>query len=88
MQCLHCSCNPSAHMSCVWGEEPCQPEIRDLWGEVLVKENVARLYISMNYRGPNSIVKISKPTSNAYSNLDTGSPVEPNVAPARTCNTI
>jgi hypothetical protein len=69
-------------MSCIGREEPCQPKIRNLWGKILVKKNIACLYISMNYRGANFFVKISKPTSNTYSNFDTGSPVESDVAPA------
>lgn len=69
-------------MSCIWRQEPCQPEIRDFWGEILVKKNIACLYVSVNYRGADFFMKISKPMSNTYRNFDTSSPIELDAATA------
>jgi hypothetical protein len=74
-------------MSCIWWEEPGQPKIRNFWGEILIEKYIARLYISVDYRGADFFMEISKTTSNTNSNFDASSPIESNVATARSCKT-
>jgi hypothetical protein len=74
-------------MSCIWWEEPGQPKIRNFWGEILIKKDIACLYISVDYRRADFIMEISKVTSNTNNDFDASSPIESDVATARSCKT-
>lgn len=72
-------------MSRIWWEEPGQPKIRYFGGHILVEKNIACLYVPVYYVGTNFFVKKCKPTGNTYSDFDTSSPIELDVATAWPC---
>jgi hypothetical protein len=68
---LQCACNSGAHMSCIGWQEPSQPKIRNFWGEILVKKNVAGLYVPVDNRWPDFLMEKRKSTGDTHSNFDT-----------------
>lgn len=73
-------------MGRVGRQEPCQPEVGDLGGEVLVEKNVARLYVPVDDGGTDLLVEKREPTGNADSDSGAGVPVEPDVAVPGSCD--
>ena len=84
--CLQCAGNSGAHMSCIGWKEPRQPKIRNFGGEILVKKNVARLYVPVDNGWSDFLMEKCKSTGNTHSNFDACPPVEPNVTIPGSCN--
>ena len=73
-------------MSCIGWKEPRQPKIRNFGGEILVKKNVARLYVPVDNGRSDFLMEKCKSTGNTNSNFDACPPVEPNVTIYGSCN--